>query len=86
MNLQSIDAKIKNLIQVCKETKNYTKLAVVSFILTSNKVSEIGIHLGVRPRDRASGEKICEYMELINEIFQKNLKSTFSQLQTRTRG
>ncbi|MFX0021531.1 MAG: hypothetical protein ACFE9S_04345 [Candidatus Hermodarchaeota archaeon] len=74
MNFQIVDAKLKNLIQVCKETKNYRKLAVVSFILTSNKVNEIGIHLGVRPRNRISGEKIFEYMELINEIFQKNLK------------
>lgn len=80
MNLQIIDAKLKNLIQVCKETKNYKKLAVVSFILTSNKVNEIGIHLGVRSRDRASGEKICEYMELINEIFQKNLKIPIFQI------
>jgi hypothetical protein len=59
---------------VCKETKNFKKLAVVSFILVSNKVNEIGIYLGVRPRNRASGEKIFEYMELINEIFEKNLK------------
>jgi hypothetical protein len=59
---------------VCKETKNYKKLAVVSFILTSNRINEIGIHLGVRPRKKASGEKIFEYMEVINEIFQDNLK------------
>jgi len=80
MKQQIIDAKLKNLIQVCKENRNYKKLAVVSFILTSNKVNEIGIHLGVRPRNKGSGEKIFEYMELINDIFEKNLKiSIFNQ-------
>ncbi|MFX0006976.1 MAG: hypothetical protein ACFFA7_06285 [Promethearchaeota archaeon] len=80
MNLQVIDAKLKNLIQVCKETKNYKKLAVVSFVLTSNKVNEIGINLGVRPRDKGSGEKIFEYMETINKIFETNLKIPIFQL------
>ncbi|MDX1798351.1 MAG: hypothetical protein R3255_06855, partial [Candidatus Lokiarchaeia archaeon] len=80
MNLQVIDAKLKNLIQVCKETKNYKKLAVVSFVLTSNKVNEIGINLGVRPRDKGSGEKIFEYMEIINKIFETNLKIPIFQL------
>jgi len=74
MNDQIIDAKVKSLIQVCKETQNYKKLAVVSFVLTSNRINEIGIYLGVRSRNRASGEKIFEYMELINDIFKKNLK------------
>ncbi|MFX1502763.1 MAG: hypothetical protein ACFFDH_17510, partial [Promethearchaeota archaeon] len=67
MNLSIIDAKLKNLIQVCKETENYKKLAVTSFILTSNMVNEIGIQLGVRPRNKVSGETIFEYMGLINE-------------------
>ncbi len=74
MSYQLLDAKLKNLIHICKETQNYKKLAVVSFILTSNRVNEIGINLGVRPRNRTSGEKIFEYMELINEIFEENLK------------
>jgi hypothetical protein len=74
MNSQIIDVKLKNLIQVCKETENYKKLAVVSFILTSNRVNDIGVHLGVRPRDKSSGEKIFKYMELINNVFEMNLK------------
>jgi len=74
MNYSVVDAKLKNLIQVCKETGNFKKLAVVSFILTSNKVDEIGIKLGIRQRNRLSGEKLFEYMELINKIFENNLK------------
>ncbi|MFW9881970.1 MAG: hypothetical protein ACFFG0_53585, partial [Candidatus Thorarchaeota archaeon] len=74
MNYHTIDAKLKNLIQVCKETQNYKKLAVVSFILTSNRLNEIGINIGVRARNRIAGEKLFEYMELINEIFDRNLR------------
>jgi len=82
MNDQIIDAKVKSLIQVCKETQNYKKLAVVSFVLTSNRINEIGIYLGVRSRNRASGEKIFEYMELINDIFKKNLKIPIFRVET----
>ncbi|MFX0004444.1 MAG: hypothetical protein ACFE9C_04740 [Candidatus Hodarchaeota archaeon] len=74
MNYRVLDAKLKNLIHICKETENYKKLAVVNFILTSNRINEIGINLGLRPRNKSSGEKIYEYMELINEIFEENLK------------
>ncbi|UCC19888.1 MAG: hypothetical protein JSV62_01015 [Promethearchaeota archaeon] len=74
MNYEIIDAKLKNLIQICKDTQNYKKLAVVSFILTSNRLNEIGINLGVRARNHSSGERIFEYMELINDIFYKNLQ------------
>lgn len=74
MNNSVLDAKLKNLIQVCKETGNFKKLVVVSFILTSNKVDEVGIKLGIRQRNRVSGEKLFEYMELINRIFENNLK------------
>jgi hypothetical protein len=74
MNSQLLDSKLKNLIQVCRETQNYKKLALVSFTLTSNRVNEIGINLGVRPRSKESGEKLFEYMEVINEIFERNLQ------------
>jgi hypothetical protein len=74
MNYSALDAKLKNLIYICKETENYKKLAVVSFILTSNTINKIGINLGIRERNKSSGEKIFEYMELINEIFNENLK------------
>ncbi|MFW9971411.1 MAG: hypothetical protein ACFFDF_14550 [Candidatus Odinarchaeota archaeon] len=76
MSYRTLDAKLKTLIQLCKETHNYKKLAVVGFILTSNRVNEIGIYLGMRPRNQSSGEKLFEYMTLINEIFKKNLKIT----------
>lgn len=79
MNYSVVDAKLKNLIQVCKQTENFKKLAVVSFILTSNKVDEVGIKLGIRQRNRVSGEKLFEYMELINEIFKANLKISIFQ-------
>ena len=79
MNYSVVDAKLKNLIQICKETRNFKKLAVVSFILTSNKVDEVGIKLGIRQRKRLSGEKLFEYMELINKIFEGNLRVTIFQ-------
>jgi hypothetical protein len=69
---QLLDLKLKRLIQLCKETRNYKKLAVVSFVLTSNTVDEIGIKLGMRPREKKSGEKLFEYMELVNNIFSVN--------------
>ena len=72
MKEQLLDLKLKRLIQLCKETRNYKKLAVVSFVLTSNTVDEIGIRLGMRPREKNSGEKIFEYMELVNKVFSVN--------------
>ena len=67
------DIKLKNFIQVCKENGNYKKLAVVSFILTSNKMDEIGIKLGVRPRAKKKAERLFEYATLINDIFKRNI-------------
>lgn len=82
MSIEVHDAKIKNLIQVCKETGNTKKLAVVSFILTSNKLDEIGIRFGLRHRNKNSGEKLFEYMEQINAFLEYNLKiSIFKQEQ-----
>ena len=72
MKEKLFDLKLKRLIQLCKETRNYKKLAVVSFVLTSNTVDEIGIKLGMRPREKNSGEKIFEYMELVNKVFRVN--------------
>jgi len=69
-----IDSKLKHLIQVCKETQNYKKLAVTGFILISNKIEEIGIRLGLRPRNKEKDEKLFEYMKLINDVFETNLK------------
>jgi len=69
-----IDSKLKSLIKVCKETKNYRKLANVGFILINNLLNEIGIKLGIRPRKNNSEEKIFQYMMLIDKILIENLK------------
>ncbi len=67
-----LDLKFKRLIQLCKETGNYRKLAVVSFLFLGNAADEIGIKLGVRSRAKDSGEAIFEYLKLINKIFSLN--------------
>ncbi|GAG94156.1 unnamed protein product, partial [marine sediment metagenome] len=55
------------------------KLSVVGFILTSNIIDEISIKLGMRPRHKKEQEKLFEYLYLVNEVFEKNLKiSIFS--------
>ncbi|MFX1399555.1 MAG: hypothetical protein ACFFAS_21220 [Promethearchaeota archaeon] len=72
MNYEIIDAKLKSLIRVCKETENYKRLAVVSFILTSNLLDETGIKLGIRPRDKNAGETLLRYMKLINSVLLDN--------------
>lgn len=74
MNETIIDSKLKHLIQVCKETQNYKKLAVSGFILISNKIDEIGIKLGLRARNKEKEEKIFEYMRIVNDVFETNLK------------
>jgi hypothetical protein len=73
-SLAILDSKLISLINVCKKTGNFKKIAVVSFVLIDNMVNEIGIRLGIRPRKKTSGEKIFEYIAIINEIFQKNLE------------
>ncbi|MFX1290975.1 MAG: hypothetical protein ACFFAG_08460 [Promethearchaeota archaeon] len=75
VNYQIFDLKLKRLIQACKETGNYKKLAVVGFISTSNLVDEIALKLGMRPRNREkSQELLFEYMVVVNEIFETNLQ------------
>ena len=68
------DAKLKELVQLCMETQNYKKIAVVGFTSLSNQIDEIAIKLGVRQRNKDRGEKLFEYMMLINDIFQENFK------------
>jgi len=76
MNYKVLDLKLKNLIQLCKETENYKKLSVVSITLISNILNEIGLKLGIRARNIKSNEKIYKYMKLINDVLVKNLKIT----------
>ena len=74
-----LDLKLKTLINACKASGNFKKLSVVGFILTSNIVDEISIKLGMRPRHKKEQEKLFEYLYLVNEVFEKNLKiSIFS--------
>ncbi len=72
MNQHLIDLKLKKLIELCSETLNYKKIAVVGFILLSNRVDEIGVRFGIKPRNKEKGEKIFEYMNIINEILNIN--------------
>jgi len=76
VNLQIIDTKLKKLIQICKETCNYKKLAVVSFILTSNLLDVIGVKLGLRARNKEKNERLYDYMEKINGVVENNVRST----------
>jgi len=74
-----LDLKLKTLINACKASGNFKKLSVVGFILTSNIIDEISIKLGMRPRHKKEQEKLFEYLYLVNEVFEKNLKiSIFS--------
>ena len=76
MNNNVLDLKLKSLIHVCKASGNFKKLSVVGFILTSNLIDEISIKLGMRPRRKKEQEKLFEYLYLVNEMFEKNLKVT----------
>ena len=71
---RNVDTKLKMLIQACKETGNFKKITVTGFILLSNKVQEIALKLGMRPRNVAKDELLFDYMNMVNELFKKNLK------------
>jgi hypothetical protein len=45
-------------------------------VLTSNIIDEISIKLGMRPRRKKEQEKLCEYLSLLNDVFEKNLQIT----------
>lgn len=76
MNHSVLDIKLRSLIHACKASGNYKKLSVVGFILTSNRIDEISIKLGMRPRHKKEQEKLFEYLYLVNEVFEKNLQIT----------
>ncbi len=71
---RNVDIKLKMLIQACKETGNFKKITVTGFILLSNKIQEIALKLGMRPRNEAKDELLFDYMNMVNELFKKNLK------------
>lgn len=74
MDTRLSDLKLKNLIRLCKATKNYKKLAVVGLILISNKVDEISTKLGIRARKKAENEHLFKYLEFINRLFYEMVK------------
>ena len=67
------EAKLKELVEICKETNNREKLAYTGLALISNKITAIGIKLGIRPRNIAKHETIASYMKLLNTIIKDNL-------------
>ncbi|MHA2180480.1 MAG: hypothetical protein ACXAAH_03560 [Promethearchaeota archaeon] len=74
MSNNVLDLKLQSLITACKASGNFKKLSVVGFVLTSNIVDEISIKLGMRPRRKKEQEKLCDYLSVVNEIFEKNLQ------------
>ncbi len=74
MNYELIDIKLKSLIRVCKQTHNYRKLATVGLLLVGNVLDEIGVKLGIRPRNKEGNETIFQYMHLVNSILHHNFK------------
>ena len=72
MNHTILDLKLKNLIHICKKTKNWHKVGVVGFAMMSNTVDEIALKLGTRPREK-NKEPLLKYMHVVNEIFETNL-------------
>ncbi len=85
IKLKTLDDKLKDLINICKETKNYKKLAVVAFILLSNRANEIGVKLGLRPRNKVEGETIFTYLKNINTVLENNFKITLFNLSFMTK-
>jgi hypothetical protein len=69
-----LNSQLKRLIQVCKDSKNFVKLSVIIYSLTSNKLNEIGIKIGLRPRNTKENETIHEYMTILNEILKNNIE------------
>ncbi|MBD3215231.1 MAG: hypothetical protein GF311_21670 [Candidatus Lokiarchaeota archaeon] len=67
------DDQIKELIEICKHTKNYKKIAVVGFMLINNRANELGVKLGIRPRNREN-ESLYDYLSNINTILTTNFE------------
>jgi len=92
---QTIQA-IKELIEVCKQTRNYKKLAKIAYKLIFNKVNEMGIRLGFNPiknfhKKQNFQQIIFTYLNTIENIlfdnfnisiFSKSLLSKLKHLET----
>jgi hypothetical protein len=70
---KSEDEQIKELIEICKYTKNYKKIAVVCFMLINNRANELGVKLGIRPRNREN-QSLYDYLSNINTILTTNFE------------
>lgn len=74
MNESLVDLQLKQLTRLCLASENYTKIAEVVMNLISNRLDEIGIRLGIKPRDKIHGESMCTYTEVINSILKNNFE------------
>jgi len=72
LNEALVDLQLKQLTKLCLANKNYKKLAGVIMSLVSNRLDEIGIRLGIKPREKDTGESMGSFMESINSIIQSN--------------
>jgi len=63
------DVKIRRLIELCLQTKNYKKISAASLVLNHNIVLKIGLNLGIRPVQKTSNDNISRHMTLINVIY-----------------
>jgi len=71
-----INGKLEDLIRICKRTNNYKKIAAVGFTLLSNQANEIGMKLGMRPRNKDAGETLHEYLVKILMFLKTNFQIT----------
>ncbi|MBD3253764.1 MAG: hypothetical protein GF383_01660 [Candidatus Lokiarchaeota archaeon] len=69
-----IDENLRKLAVACLKTKNYRKLVDIGYKLLRNYINELGLKLGVRPRDKTKEEFLFQYAELLNSIFYDNFE------------
>lgn len=74
MNDSLVDLQLKQLTKLCLASQNYTKIAHVVMNLISNRLDEIGIRLGIKPRDKINEETLAAYIETINSILKSNFE------------
>ncbi|TFF90379.1 MAG: hypothetical protein EU548_03335, partial [Promethearchaeota archaeon] len=74
MNDSLVDLQLKQLTQLCLATRNFDKLGRITMILISNRLDEIGIRLGIKPRNKQQEETMAAYMENINSVLEGNFR------------